>query len=257
MNDRRQNYTPIVAPVAPSFGATLRHTARQSAIFTLEMLASAQVATRNSTVAPAEILFLTAFDDRIASFADPIVRHNETYARRHGYSFHVQRDGFDSTLPQSWSKIIFILDRLAAYRWIFWCDADALVIDHRVRLEGFLDPAADLIFGESVSPMLHLNCGCFFVQATIFSRLFLRSIWRQARFFSAHHWFEQAAVNHAYLRFRFRRLKVVPNRLFNAIAGPHNYHPESYFQAGDFIAHFAGQSEKSALLTQFEQKIIN
>lgn len=256
MTDNKQHYIPIVEPPRPSVTRVLKHWLRQQAIFAIESVAAFQVACRPARVKPAEILFLTAFDSGIATFAEPIARHNEAYARRHGYAFLAQRDGFDARIPQSWSKILFLRSQLSRYRWIFWCDADALVVDRRVSLETFLDRRADLIFGETVTPVLHLNCGCFFVQPTLFSRLFLRSIWRHARFFSAHAWFEQAAVNHVYRRFKLRRLKVVPNRLFNAFAGPCDYHPKAFYHDGDFIAHFAGQPDKSALLAEFEKKIV-
>ena len=197
---------------------------------------------------PSELLVLTAFTHHIADYGEISVENKKRYAARHGYAFECVRTGFDSSRAASWSKIPFIAERLASYRWIFWTDADALVMNGSIRLESFLYPEVDIVLSEAKTPVQHINAGHGLYASTPFTRMFLRRVWTHDAPWIDMPW-EQEAINQLLSRYTLPRIRVVPNRLFNAFAelpgDPAPYTP------GDFIVHFPGVPDKLPLMRRY------
>lgn len=202
---------------------------------------------------PKDILFLMAYDDKVSDYGAISETVNRTYAEANGYDFRVVRSGFDSGRPPSWEKIRFILEGLRSYRWVFWCDADALVMNHTIRLESFLDGRHDFIFGQHEIPFRHVNCGVFFARDSIFGRAFLRGIWRQTAYIS-HGWWEQGAIVRALSVQKYRRVRLVSGKCFNAL--PAIEGDPIPFEDGDFVLHFAGRQNKPAMMRSYLPRIV-
>jgi hypothetical protein len=83
------------------------------------------------------VTVLTAYDAGHAAVGD-VSRANEAYCRQHGYRFVCRTDGFDRSRAPSWSKVLFIREELPRSEWVFWTDADALVMDSAVPLTRFV-----------------------------------------------------------------------------------------------------------------------
>src|SRR5262249_24598935 len=150
---------------------------------------------------------------------------------RHGYAFRCRTDSFDEARPPAWSKVLFLLQELPHCDWLFWTDADSLVMNSAVPLTCFLDDAYDL--GLSRDRYNGLNTGNFFVRNTSWARAFLERVYRQEQF--VHHPFwENAAVMALYEHDSEcrRHIAVVPNKLFNGYITDASYSP------GDFLVHF-------------------
>lgn len=64
----------------------------------------------------------------------------ERYCAKHGYKFHYYKDIIDPDRHPVWSKLLAIREVIEATDcdWVFWTDADAVIIDDTVRLEQFL-----------------------------------------------------------------------------------------------------------------------
>ena len=187
-----------------------------------ENYAAVQVSLRNRPPSPDEIAFVTGYTHHVASFAEPIASSNASYAARHGYPFILHRDAdFDQHRHPAWSKIRFLERALRRHRWAFWCDADAIVMNHRIRLEQHIDPAYDMIIGRWGGPIPppHVNSGVFFLQHTAFSWLFLKAVWHLPGYVQ-HYWWEQGAIIRLLELFQCRRIKQVARyRDFNAFVG--------------------------------------
>jgi hypothetical protein len=160
----------------------------------------------------------------------------------------VRTDGFDRTRPPAWSKIRFIASALRSNRCVLWSDADALIMNASVEIPPLLLPGIDIVLTEARVPFRHINTGHMLFRSSAFSRLFLALVWRLEAFIHDPSW-EQRAINHLVATYRFRRLRVVPNRLLNAFGHVQN-DPDPY-RPGDFIIHFPGVSERLSLMQRY------
>jgi len=195
-----------------------------------------------------EILILSAHTPDIAGYAEIAAENKRRYAQRHGYAFRSITTGFDPTRPPAWSKIRFIQRALHEYRWVFWSDADALIMNDAVPLQRFIVPDADVHLTRALSPFPHINTGHMFFRRCPFSRVFLNAVWKLSVFTHDSTW-EQRAVNHLVDNYSFARLRISPNREFNAY-GEVQGDPSPY-RLGDFIVHFPGKPDKLELMQRY------
>jgi len=182
-----------------------------------------------------KLALATLYTAEIARMAELTNPSKRAYCERWGYDFACFEGTLDPERPPAWSKVLFVRSLLDRYDWVFWLDADALVMNPDVALEGLLDPRYSLILVKQPGPdpfgNLHLNTGSFFVRSDDWSRGFLDDLYRQSEFIEHPCW-EQEAFMHLY---RERpdvreRVKVeVDAREFNSIAN-------SYVK-GDFVFH--------------------
>ena len=121
-----------------------------------------------------------------ASLAD-----KEAYCRQHGYDFYAVSDA-PPDRPVPWSKIPGALSLLSKkYDWLILVDVDAVIVDHSVKLEEFMDPRYDAILGLDENG---INAGVFFLRNSVWSRLFLAEAWTLTEEPMSRIWWEQAAI---------------------------------------------------------------
>jgi hypothetical protein len=193
---------------------------------------------------PQRITMLTAYEGAFVSLGEISRPNKEAYCLRHGYTFRCRTDGFDTSRPSAWSKIRFLEQELPACEWVFWTDADSLVMNRSVPLTWFLDDAYDLIL--SYDRFNGINTGNFFVRNTPWSQAFLKRVWQQEQFLHHPYW-ENAAVMALYaedLECR-RHISVVPNHLFNG------YITDNSFVPGSFLVHFAGLKDREVFMKDY------
>lgn len=195
------------------------------------------------------IRIITGFDAAIADYGNLAVANLTAYAQRHDYQLQIFRDGFDRTRPPPWSKILFTLRALRGTDWVVWIDADILIANQAQRLEPFLSPDHDFIIARHHAPSPHVNTGVYFVRSRFWIRCFLRHVYAQTGVIH-HGWWEQIAVNILLEKYRLDRVLVVNEaRVFNSLyVSPV---PEDLYRRGDFLVHFAGQSDKPELMRRF------
>jgi hypothetical protein len=194
---------------------------------------------------PSRITLLTAYDASLRKVGEISRANKEAYCGRHGYRFVCRTDGFDATRPAPWSKIRFVLDALADSDWVFWTDADSLVMNTRIPLTRFVQDMVDIVF--SSDPYHGMNTGCFFVRNTAWARTFLERVYVQTAFIHDRLW-ENAAILDLYQRDPDvrRHAAVVPNKLFNGFP----YEGGNY-ASGDFLVHLPGLAEREAALRNY------
>ena len=184
-----------------------------------------------------KIGLVTAYDGAEAELAAVSSPNKRAYCLRHGYDLIDRTGGFDLRRHPVWGKVKFLRELLPRYDWLFWSDADSLVMRPEVPLETFLpddrDSAPpDVVIGlEDLGVgVFHVNAGQFFVRNGRWSVKFLED-WYGVEHFEGDALREQRALIHLIeSRDLSRRVRLVPQRRFNSY--PCNY------QCGDFLLHF-------------------
>ena len=166
------------------------------------------------------------------------------YARMHGYKTLVQLGTLDSGRAPSWSKIRLVHDYLSQNKdcdWLFWVDADALVMNYDTLLETLLDdPSADFVVGDdlpghdyqnSYGPLA--NMGVWLIRNCQASLDFLTYAWeRKDREPYDDGLWEQFAMREAMVKTPGFRYRILPQRRLNSF--------QAVYQPGDFVQHFTG-----------------
>jgi galactosyl transferase GMA12/MNN10 family len=108
------------------------------------------------------------------------------YATKHGHRLYDESDRVDPTRPPSWSKILAVRRLLTeeACDWVFWLDADTVIMNSNKSIEGFL-PSSDSNPSTSSSIDLLItgdngggyNAGVWLIRNTPWSLAFLDRWW--------------------------------------------------------------------------------
>ena len=197
-------------------------------------------------------------------YRDLSISNKRSYAEKHGYDLVV----YERTLSKSfWSnkkdkmfnKPLAIKDAFEThdYTWIWWLDADCLIMNDEIKLDELL-PAlgtrsdlVDVIFGGDLWAVL--NAGSMLFRNSDWTTSLLDQLYDRRDDQSVpdiRGWHEQAIMIHLYLTepdVRDHTL-VLPQRVLNSYIGN--------FVWGDFVIHFAGLGRKKhpMMLEYAEQK---
>ncbi len=133
-----------------------------------------------------DIAVVTLNDKSYSDIGQLTARVKQAYCKKHGYDFYHYDDLLDperSTPYAAWNKIPAILRHLPNYKWVFWIDADAVMVRPEIRLEGFLDDRRDVLFGCDIEG---INSGVAFYQNTLrtwefLTRAYARDDWRDRK----------------------------------------------------------------------------
>lgn len=116
---------------------------------------------------------ITLYDGNAKLYGELTARQKEAYARHHGYGFHVATALPEPGHPASWNRLHVVNEWLPHYDWIFWTDADSLILDPTIRLERFIDDRVDFIpAGDEHG----INCGAFFLRNSPMGRRILNHV---------------------------------------------------------------------------------
>ena len=188
-----------------------------------------------------KLLVLTGYDDAYANVGDIGIPNKYRYCELRNYAFNIVREGFDTSRPASWSKILFVKERLPHYDWIFWTDADSLIMNHEVKLTRFIDSSYDFIMALE-------NAGQFFIRNSEWSFKWLDAIWNSTEYIH-HHWWENMAISMLKNAGKgnpwYPSIKNIPMHCEHFNTWIEHYKP------GDFLLHFAGQEDRASLMNRY------
>jgi mannan polymerase II complex MNN10 subunit len=108
------------------------------------------------------------------------------YARKHGYRLFDESAQLDRSRPASWSKIRAVQRLLneEGCDWVFWLDADTVVMNSLKRVEDFLPAAGmtevDLLLAADDGG--GYNAGVWLAKNTEWTRTFLQEWWDMQSF---------------------------------------------------------------------------
>lgn len=192
-----------------------------------------------------KICIVTLYTDEIAEYGRLGASNKDRYAMRHGYRFIAYTKSLDTSRPPAFSKLAAIGAHLPDHDWVFWTDADSLVMNAATRLESIIRRAAGkdmiLTWEAGASP---INTGQWLIRNSPWSAEALASIAAPGCPNSRPQWFEQGALIdwlNADAR-RWSHLGVLHPRVMNATPATGSY-PDldlrrSRYRPGDFIIHF-------------------
>jgi len=120
------------------------------------------------------------------------------YAQRHGWSLVLSSERLGDR-PASWTKITLVQELLSHYEFVFWVDADALIVDLDRDILAEINDDADIWFArhpQDRNPEATvLNAGIFLARSSPFTRDLLAAMWASEQFID-HNWWENAALLH-------------------------------------------------------------
>lgn len=190
------------------------------------------------------------------------------YAAKHGYRLFDESDQLDKTRPASWSKIRAVqrLLREESCDWVFWLDADTVVMNSDKKVEDFLPTADSMDMLFSPDDGEGYNAGVWLARNSEWTRTFLQEWWDMKTFVKPPGLAKSGdndALKHKTAHMSKEELRHIgaPARCtFNAFARfvkPDDYPAvetrvkeqqwymdEASYHKGDLIAHVAGVDNK-------------
>lgn len=172
------------------------------------------------------------------------------YAQKHKYDIFLYHNKLDDSRHVAWSKIPAIENHLDHYDWIWWTDADSLVMNKDIKLESFIKENFDLIITQEATAK-NYNTGSFLIKNSDWSKQLLKDIYEQTEYSHMPPWEQQALAkllkkNHKL----FEHILVLPQRTMNS----HISEPGGTYKKGDFIIHFYGPIAKACLMKTWYYK---
>lgn len=187
------------------------------------------------------------------SFWERAIRTHEVHDRLHGYRLHVLRQ---QLLDDVWSKPAYILSLLLRelskpeserLDWLFWVDADTVILNPNVPIETFLPPPGSefedvhLLYSNDWNG---LNNGVFPVRVSQWAvKLFTAIVaYRHYKPDMPLVFRDQSAMDNVMREPQFiNNIVQAPQRWFNAYQGEHNETLAPFqIRRGDLLVHFAG-----------------
>lgn len=145
-----------------------------------------------------KIAILSLYTDAHAPLNAITAPLKQSYADRWGYTFINHIGTLDETRPPSWSKIPLIQRHLTDFDWVYWIDADAMIMNPAIALETYLRDY-DLIISQERSKShfgtFQLNAGAFFARNRPWTHRFLETVYGLEQF-REHIYWDQAAMWH-------------------------------------------------------------
>lgn len=219
-------------------GATGEDAAPRPAPF--EVRAKAPASANGETAHEAgPVTVVTLHDDGMASVGRLTSAAWQAYARARNYGFIGHDRLLDPARHPAWNKILAVRQAVAAQRegWVMWVDADAMVMNHRVRVEDLLPPDRDLVFASDFNG---LCSGVFLVRCSEWTLQFLDAIFFLGDLNHDPDGFgpkwEQNTIKLVLKNFAgcAERVTLLPQRQLNSSI--------DLFQQGDFILHLGVMS---------------
>lgn len=203
-----------------------------------------------------KIAIISLYDDGYKHIGQYSDENKQRYAKKHGYDVFIYHELLDASRPGPWSKILAIQKHLADYDWIYWSDADSLIMNTDIKLESFIDDEHDMIISKECY-YGYLNTGSFLIKNSPWSHELLRRIYAQEQFIFQTSFWEQAALAHLLEvdKNLMPHLKVLHQRAINSNL-EFTTAEDGWYQEGDFIIHFFGDCDKKRLMKEWSQKVL-
>ena len=217
-----------------------------------------------------DVCVLSFATEDISFYAKKIFKSNKSYAEKHGYDWREYWEALDKSRPPAWNKILYILKALEkGYDWVFWIDADAIIMNDSIKLTKFIDDEYDFILCKDA---FSWNTGAWFVKNSEKAKELLEQTYAAEEYTDAFLWEQGAFMNTAFNK--GARIKVHQQRDFNSVApqtkqffmegneyecGTFKFvlnmeeYDKGIYKDGDFVLHFASinHAGRNMLLEEF------
>jgi hypothetical protein len=110
------------------------------------------------------ICILTLATPEINAYSGLGIINKLAYATRHSYDFYYYNHSRDLARAPAWSKILILQRHLPQYDWVFWSDADSLVMNQSIRLESLTSKYASQDMSLTAGPNDKYNTGQWLIR---------------------------------------------------------------------------------------------
>ncbi len=182
------------------------------------------------------------------------IQNKREYCKKHNYDFIYVKELPNSDQDALWNKIKILQKMLnkSAYKWVFWSDAESLIMNQDLKLEFFTDDNFHIITSKNnINPFYS---GQFLIKNSQWSKNFLKKLNNL-----------DSSLNKENENI-ISKFKTYPARILNSIyldnsnisKMPQNKVKLLKYRKGDFIIHFDRWSTKEDLknlMTTYSNKI--
>lgn len=176
------------------------------------------------------------------------------YCEKHGYDLIIATENINEVnAPKSqfyrhpaWTKISLAAKHLSNYDYVFFCDADTIIMNPNITVESIIESTSsdiDLLICSrdfTKNPFYKLNSGVWILKNSDKSHAFLQHVWEvgeNEKFALRSNWEQDAIITVLAIDWNSRRefplnIHFLPSQVMNSKAGQGGY------QSGDFIVHF-------------------
>lgn len=162
------------------------------------------------------------------------------YCKKHGYDFFALDHSLDISRPIPWSKILIVKQLLSNYKYVFWSDADSIILNQDLRLENVIKDLPEYNLHICFDNVSHVvNSGQFLIKQSYESEKFLDDVYN-CHYAINHGWWENKAIIDLLCTPKYKSFaKIHPQKMFNSF-GNKNFSPikDAFFSSNDFIIHF-------------------
>lgn len=170
------------------------------------------------------------------------------YAERHGYDLFIYKDTLDANRPPAWSKLKIIQKHLSDYSWVFWTDADSLIMNYEITLESLINEALGKDMILTKGPIGKYNTGEWLIRNSTWSKDIIEKTWSNVSdddfWLKRNPWEQQAFINLSNSMADFDdHIQVTSLRSLNS--RPSKRYLDSFldledsiYEEGDFLIHF-------------------
>jgi len=185
---------------------------------------------------------LILYTDSWIPIAKVVLPNAGAYCKRHGYDFKFIcfPEPYESDF--GFRKLRYIQECFKIDYGIVWSlDLDTLIINHKYKIEDFLDEENSLFICEDYNG---LNCGSFVVKNTDWSEQFLKYCLEQKG--KPEVYCEQNAMEDYIQMYGQEKIKILEHPSINSYLYenypdiPPQKHEEGQWQEGDFLLHLPG-----------------
>ena len=194
------------------------------------------------------------------------------YATKHNYALINASELIDVQRPPAWSKILAVQDAMSSgCDWVFWMDADALIMNSDIQLEEILpsNPDAHLVITQDINGF---NAGMWLIRNSPWATDFLREWWSMTKFIRTSG--QTISGDNDALKVILREKEdvaahvyIAPQCTMNSYVwnpNPRNFWryqldnarliENGLYKDGDFAVHFAGIDNKMHFVKKFSQR---
>jgi len=209
-----------------------------------------------------KIAITTHYGESYQPLADIVLPNTKYYSALHGYSFFVNKCQTTKNGMYGFIKTKDARKLLDEFDVVMWIECDAMIMNHNIKIESFLDEEHDVYLTRDVNGE---NSAVAIFKATQFSKDLLDHI--QSK--EAELWDEQAVFEN----YKSDKIHCLPHPSINSylyeLYGesygkigeplPHKpTHEEGNFEVGDFILHCPGMTLDARLkiFNEYKNKIV-
>jgi hypothetical protein len=161
-----------------------------------------------------KIAVVTAYDSAYRDEGPLTDANKQAYCDKHGYDFHSFTDSRLFSLlalrgrHAAWGKLLAINRVWQDYDWVFWTDADSIIMNPQIRLESFIgDFDSNKVLGMPRTWEDRVTTGNFFAKYSPASVELFEKVWLMDDWAAVCDW-EESALN-VLLEKEPKRLEII------------------------------------------------